>query len=485
MPLPSRVIEISDDSIRLMETNGQCGQYIALSHCWGDSRPLCLTTKATIDDNKLEIAGPSLPKTFQNTVQVCRELGIRYLWIDSICIIQDDKIDWMQESAKMAPVYHDSYLTICATSARSDDDGLWPSSLERAPIKKVIIQRQSQDFIIYARLKDDLRAVHPEGKFNDKVRPIRDALSPLMTRAWTFQERLISPRLLHFGYGELLWQCPELQTCECCANEESSKSWYMRSCEHERGLLRRALRGENDSMAASSWRWFVQDYSGLQLTFEKDALVALSGVAKMCLKKRPGDRYLAGLWERSLIADLTWIPVSPLSNTDLRRRPASFRAPSWSWALIRRQVIFIHVTDDIDRICARILRATSVPSGIDPTGEVASGSIVLVAPVEPARITRVIAESFYVYSPHADHDVMFKFDSTAEIDDQTISEGKPILCLRLQYNAKRPGLSSIMLALVPVDNRPGVYRRVGIIRVSRRQDFGDASFNQEIEVEII
>lgn len=105
--LPSRVIEISAENIRLVETNGQSSQYIALSHCWRNSRPLCLPTKATIDDNKQGIAWPSLPKTFKDTVQVCRGLGICYLWIDSICIIQDDEIDWMQESAKMA-----SFITV-------------------------------------------------------------------------------------------------------------------------------------------------------------------------------------------------------------------------------------------------------------------------------------------------------------------------------------------------------------------------------------
>lgn len=80
---------------------------------------------------------------------------------------------------------------------------------------------------------------------------------------------------------------------------------------------------------------------------------------------------------------------------------------------------------------------------------------------------------------------MFKFDSITEIDDHTISVGKPVLCLHLQYNAESPGLSRVMLTLVSVDGRPGVYRRVGITRASRRQDFGDGSFKQEMKVEII
>jgi hypothetical protein len=168
-PLPKRIIEIEEDKLRLLtETGGQFGSYIALSHCWGDSRSPCLTTTATIEVNTRGIAWTSLPNTLRDAILACRELRIRYLWIDSICIIQDDDIDWKEESGKMAEIYYNSYLTICATSAQSDDGGLWPSALKSLP-QEVVVQRQSQDFEVYFRLEHEVDAVHLGGHYNNSV----------------------------------------------------------------------------------------------------------------------------------------------------------------------------------------------------------------------------------------------------------------------------------------------------------------------------
>ena len=280
--LPKRVLDLSIGHIRLMETDGQTGQYVALSHCWGDSRPPCLTTRANLAANMEEISWDSLPKTFQDSILVCRKLGIDYLWIDSICIIQDDDIDWMLESAKMASVYHGSYLTICATSALSDDIGLWTAFSQGAPVKKFSIRLESQNFQIYTRTKDEVRAVHLDCKFNTALRPRTHALNPLLSRGWTYQEALISPRLLHFGYGEILWQCPEQLICEC-SDEQVGNSIYLVRSERERRLFRKLLNDEPGQSTSDAWRLFVQDYSGLQHTFAKDVLPALSGVARMYL----------------------------------------------------------------------------------------------------------------------------------------------------------------------------------------------------------
>ncbi|KAK0124086.1 hypothetical protein ONS95_009071 [Cadophora gregata] len=477
--LPKRVLEISPEAVRLVETDGQSDHYIALSHCWGDSRPPCLTTKANLHSNMEDVPWGSLPKTFQDSILLCRDLGIRYLWIDSICIIQDDDIDWMQESAEMASVYHGSYLTICATSALSDDVGLWTTFPKVAPVKKLQVRGQSQDFPIYLRTKDEVRAVHLDCKSNTYLRPRTHALNPLLSRGWTFQEGLISPRLLHVGYGELLWQCAEQQMCECSDDGFGSSSYLARS-ERERQLFRDLTNDEPDVSTADAWRSFVQDYSGLKHTFLKDVLPALSGVAKMYLERRPGDRYLAGLWEKSLIQDLAW---SPLCNPDRLPRPEVYRAPSWSWASITQQIMIFGIVDT-EAICARVLRAHTVLAGLDPTGEVLSGSIVLAAPVEPAKVTGVIAESFYVKSNRSGHDVRFSRDSTSDLEEGT-SEGTSVLCLRLCGKGRYPAHSRINLALVAVDDRPGVYRRIGICMVSPGQDFSEGSFKQEMEVEII
>lgn len=118
--LPTRVIDVGSPDgrtePRLYETSGEPGDYIALSHCWGGAQPL-RTTKETICSLKTCIPWAELPNTFQDAIKVTRGLGIRYLWIDSLCIIQDDAQDWEREAANMAVIFEAAYLTIAATAA--------------------------------------------------------------------------------------------------------------------------------------------------------------------------------------------------------------------------------------------------------------------------------------------------------------------------------------------------------------------------------
>ncbi len=112
------------DQIKLLESSDQKEQYISLSHCWGGEKPL-ITTRATLDDHKAGIAFSSLPKTFQDAVKITRKLGIRYLWIDSLCIVQDDPADWQAEASRMATTYRNSWLTVSATSSTSPSSGVF------------------------------------------------------------------------------------------------------------------------------------------------------------------------------------------------------------------------------------------------------------------------------------------------------------------------------------------------------------------------
>ena len=90
--------------VRLYETEQELAHYTTLSHCWG-KKHIVTTTKATLEQRKLEVPWLLLSRTFQDAITITRELGIRYIWIDSLCIIQDDKEDWERVSAKMAEIY--------------------------------------------------------------------------------------------------------------------------------------------------------------------------------------------------------------------------------------------------------------------------------------------------------------------------------------------------------------------------------------------
>lgn len=185
----------SDDTPqpRLLETHGLKGQYVALSHCWGLNRHI-VTNKINLDTHKRSIPFGSLPKTFQDAVVLTKRIGIHYIWIDSLCIIQDDVQDWKSEAAKMADVYRDAYCTLAATGSRGDHEGIF-------------VQRTSQDIctLRYNAKDIDLLVTYIE----EDVNTLKDFLifSPLSQRAWCLQEKLLSPRIINFTRSRAIWEC--------------------------------------------------------------------------------------------------------------------------------------------------------------------------------------------------------------------------------------------------------------------------------------
>ncbi|KAF2730048.1 hypothetical protein EJ04DRAFT_393411, partial [Polyplosphaeria fusca] len=129
--LPSRVLDLGvgmtgDGHIKLHETTSQeVGRYVCLSHCWGPRGCSIKTTRPRLEAHKARIAFEDLPKTFQDAVTFTRWLKVRYLWIDALCILQDDENDWERESSAMAATYENSYLTLSAATANCDLDGLF------------------------------------------------------------------------------------------------------------------------------------------------------------------------------------------------------------------------------------------------------------------------------------------------------------------------------------------------------------------------
>jgi Heterokaryon incompatibility protein (HET) len=114
------------------------GQYVTLSHCWGQQKFLT-TTKETLPLRTKGIEWDSMPRTFQDAATITRRLGFQYLWIDALCIIQDSEIDWETESAKMGSIYQDSVLTIAASDARDGRGGCFSEIAEHeVPVSHMI-----------------------------------------------------------------------------------------------------------------------------------------------------------------------------------------------------------------------------------------------------------------------------------------------------------------------------------------------------------
>ena len=200
-PLPNRVLRIgsqSSDSIYLFESKGQYGRYAALSHCWGRHLPI-RTTTANLPSLTEVVSWQTLSRVFKDAITVCRRLNVHYIWIDSLCILQDDERDWEIESSKMGQYYENAYITISAAASR---DGTQPFLLRREsrdlPKTFELVLSNSITVNIVARPDS-----HP--RWDNRVN--FEDLGPIATRAWTLQEALLSPRVLDFTRQELMWEC--------------------------------------------------------------------------------------------------------------------------------------------------------------------------------------------------------------------------------------------------------------------------------------
>jgi Heterokaryon incompatibility protein (HET) len=206
--LPTRLLDIGDgsnpDSLRLYCTKaGDNLQYIALSHCWGKpSRAewdkMC-THKENFQHRCNSFASKSLPKTFQDAITVTRNLGKRYLWIDSICIIQGDSEDWEQEAVLMEKVFSAAYCTISATSAKSFNDGFLLSRPDRTCIQ-LPHKLESIGSLWLCETIDNFRADVEEAQVNQ--------------RGWVFQERVLSRRTIYFASNQAYFECGGGVFCE-------------------------------------------------------------------------------------------------------------------------------------------------------------------------------------------------------------------------------------------------------------------------------
>ncbi|OTA89591.1 hypothetical protein M434DRAFT_14449 [Hypoxylon sp. CO27-5] len=337
--LPTRILDLgTPDSIggvRLIETKEspiKRGKYACLSHCWGGNIvDAAKTTRHSLKEKKRDIPVERLPQTFQDAICVARKLNIRYLWVDSMCILQDedDKSDWNHESRKMVAVYQNAFITIAASCSPNSNDGFLRSTSSIYATKLLqcmATNDNSPNFYIRQTLP------HHE-------KPLESIdTSPLLVRAWVLQERLLSPRFLSFELGELVWECNKLTTCQCGDDLwlYGSQILKQRYCE--------SIEPPDLSGLRNCWSTIVEKYTTLTLSFEKDRLRAIAGIANQLLAisnpSSPGKslmgRYIEGLWEDTLCRDLCW-EVRANEEDPLARPKAlkEWRAPSWSWASVQ------------------------------------------------------------------------------------------------------------------------------------------------------
>lgn len=317
--LPTRVINVgnvSDERLRLLETTGSTvGQYAALSYCWGGDQPLKTTTTNINDMISGQLRLSELPQTLADAVHVTRSLGIKYLWIDALCIIQDSSEDWERESEYMLTVYAKAHLVIAASSSSSATQGFLSH------------QRQHQSH--HLTLPDHYGYGKPV-VLGAYVRPTSYRTDPLDERAWALQEQHMATRRLIFSADELQWVCNTNIDCECgiLPYRPSYQSLLLPYADD----MRQAVASGGPSLQIV-WRKAVCDYTDRTLTHADDKLPAFSGLASW-FGARVRSQYLAGLWKDSILQDLAWT----VSESSYQALPSDYRAPSFSWASVNERV---------------------------------------------------------------------------------------------------------------------------------------------------
>jgi hypothetical protein len=295
--LPTRLLDISDlNAIKLVVTDSTISaestrpRYATLSYKWGNASFLKLSS-ANMSDLLREIQVDEMPLTFRDAINASRRLNIDYLWIDSLCILQDSVQDWRKESATMDRVYGNSMVNFAA-------------SMCQTPMESFL---EPVDSACWNPIKLDHSIGEENLKYTTSFDPREIAIrnSPLARRGWAIQEQVLSPRTVHFT-SPLFWECREkmdsqiysenvIDTIVPIVRNRLPKSWASM-------FLPNFKRPDK---IQKHWECIVEQYTRSQLTKSEDKLIALSGIARI-MHSNHGQTYVAGLWRHALLKGLLW-----------------------------------------------------------------------------------------------------------------------------------------------------------------------------------
>ena len=341
--IPTRLIDVAaggkgqDPRLSLRHAKRKPLPYVTLSYPWGpepdvDRLPLLrnLLRKSNLATFSRKIPLKTLPRLFQDAIRVTRRLGYRYLWIDALCILQDDRKDFLKESALMGEIYARASLNISAGGATSS----------RSPL----FGPRNDHLVRPFRCNLDWRAIsnHPQanevkeyflldGNFMEE----NVQNTPLNRRAWVMQERMLSSRVLHFGKHQLFFWCLKSEFCETFPTGMPEMEMFAL----ERNIFAARRRPYPKDLYRGGLVWFriVQKYSECRMTDQTDKLVAISGLARVfgATFVESSETYLAGIWSRTIVPSLLWSALDGKTGDGAPcRRHDEYVAPSWSWASV-------------------------------------------------------------------------------------------------------------------------------------------------------
>ncbi|KAH6980813.1 heterokaryon incompatibility protein-domain-containing protein [Ilyonectria sp. MPI-CAGE-AT-0026] len=434
--LPRRLLHVGKkDSLRLVLSVNQpisTMRYATLSHCWGGTSPVH-TSRSTLAAFEASIPEDSLPKTFLDAIKIARYLDIPYLWIDSLCIVQDDIEDWQQEAAKMQHVYSGSSLTIAATDAENSTGGCLPTTadLSCAPIDP-LTWPHGEVSLLHPTTQPTTSRRSPNGShvISFDVPELRSHMmvhvqagtpwsvqraKHLSSRGWVFQEQLLSNRIVHCMQEEIHWQCRQIYKTQAGQSIDDEKLREGRDNFYHLPSKRRER----------MWCDWMEEYSTRDFSFDNDRLPALTGIVDH-YTKTTGHSHLLGLWRETFARDLLWLRSGDIKGSSCPR------SPSWTWLSCNAPIMIDQFT--ISMVDAEpkedhvvLLEDEVIWTGLPMTSTIQSSRLVIRGPLQTLRF-RIDPRSKEHFDPP-----YFQFEG----EDLDTSDPLPWTCIG-QFDSEDP-----------------------------------------------
>ncbi|EPE25881.1 hypothetical protein GLAREA_01793 [Glarea lozoyensis ATCC 20868] len=443
--------------------------YMTLSHRWSYKATTQLL-RSNITQFYQNIPESSLPRCYLDAMKFMRRLGVSYVWIDSLCILQDSGKDWYSESAKIADIFAGSWCNIATVSSLDDTHTLHPDRSSE-DVRGCIIENPPTS-------KFSVRA-HDEGyrRWNSSI-----TNSVLSKRGWVLQELLSAPRTLYFGKDEVMWQCKTQKSSESMPKEVDVTSRRYKSTFDDPAFSEISLYGPR------GWGEIVQDYSKRELTFPThDKLIAIGGIAK---KYGNEEDYLAGLWKHDIIFQLTWRVLQ--KDTDAQSLE-DFQAPSWTWASLNKEITYSSRIIDkmhMHRPIAKLISSNLTHVSDNKLGRLSQGTLDIQAPIIKIEFHRISRSSYTVRyhkgrnfvlpnhsSPSASRSICLDFETAfrpaaIDDDDDTITPTFLIpLYIDVERNTARP--VKVHALIVECTGNAREFRRKGVMTLEGRWQVED------------
>ncbi|PVH81454.1 HET-domain-containing protein [Cadophora sp. DSE1049] len=396
--LPSRVLEITNDYLKIVSTSNLSGdsRYVALSYCWGGPQDQ-KTTSRNLQERQTEGFNISqLPPTLRDAIVVTKQLGLQFLWVDSLCIVQDDDSDRIREIAKMADIYRGAYLTVSAASTSSVSDGFLQDREPNLNRRRTVpLQFCSPDgepgWVYFYRL--------------DEYNPRKE--DPLNSRGWTLQEHVLSPRLLIYGTWQRLSSKLESRRTYVPLFHEGQKAM----AEKRFAKSMHCLQELKDIM--DFWPKLVQEFTRRSLSQPSDRAAAINGIANRYARLSE-DTYRAGLWALTLAKHLTWKRDSTYEGGT---RHSDLLRPSWSWISVDGPIVWNLGPSD-RKSPVEVLGCDT--SGFEPIGATQDIPLTIKGRIRSAFYSKVNPKILFFFSVHDLSKALFHRSERSTEDEEPV-----------------------------------------------------------------